>query len=55
MERGYFISLNIDGKLSRDSKVKNIKPSLDLLAAYFNMNIEIISYINELVKKNKVI
>ena len=55
VERGYFISLNIDGKLSRDSKVKNIKPSLDLLAAYFNMNIEIISYINELVKKNKVI
>ena len=54
IEQGYFVSLNLDSKLNRDSKVKNIKPSLDLLTEYLNMNIEIISYINELIKKNKV-
>ena len=56
-QKGYYILLkpyeNATGKKNFDKKVKNIRPSLDLVASFYNWNIERISRISKIIKKYK--
>jgi len=45
IEKGYFELLSPDGTLSKDGKIKNIRPSEELITDFLNLSIEIISYI----------
>jgi hypothetical protein len=49
IKRKYFILLNPDGGVSKDGKIKNIRPSEELITDFLNLSIEIIAYI----EKNK--
>jgi hypothetical protein len=51
IEKGYFVLLSSAGVQGKDGKVKNIRPSEELVTAFLNLSIEIISYINT---KNKL-
>ena len=50
--KGYYILLAPDGDPGKDSKVKNIRPSEELLTDFLNLSLEIISYIEK--KKPKI-
>jgi hypothetical protein len=56
-QKGYYVPLepyeNAEGKKILDKKVKNIRPSLDLIAAFYNWNIDRISSVAEIIKKYK--
>ena len=56
-QKGYYVPLqpyeNSDGEKITDKKVKNIRPSLDLIAAFYNWNIDRIAKIAEIIKKYK--
>jgi hypothetical protein len=45
--KGYFIFLSPDGLASNDGKIKNIRPSEELVADFLNLGINIISYIDK--------
>ena len=55
--KGYYVPLqpyeNNNGKNIQDKKVKNIRPSLDLIAAFYNWNIDRIVKISEIIEKYK--
>jgi hypothetical protein len=51
--RGYYIPLDPISSGVKDKKVKNIRPSIELITAFFNWNIERISIVHELSKKYK--
>ena len=51
--RGYYISLKVDGTPGKDGKVKNIRPSEELIIDFFNLSLEFIYSINSMVKKIK--
>ena len=55
--KGYYIPLepygNNDQKKIKDKKVKNIRPSLDLMAAFYDWNIERIASISKILDKYK--
>ena len=54
IQKGYYIPLEpFDGKKIIDRKVKNIRPSSDLVAAFYNWNIERIALTADLIKKYK--
>jgi hypothetical protein len=57
IQKGYYISLNpfesSEDKKILDKKVKNIRPSLELIASFYNWNIDRISRISDLIKKYK--
>jgi len=44
--KGYYVLLAPDGKVGNDSKVKNIRPSEELITEFLNLSIEIISYLD---------
>jgi hypothetical protein len=46
IKKGYFVLLSPDGLLSKDGKIKNIRPSEELVVDFLNLSIEIISYID---------
>ena len=46
IEKGYFVLLSSAGVQGKDGKVKNIRPSEELVTAFLNLSIEIIAYIN---------
>ena len=50
---GYYISLKVDGTPGKDGKVKNIRPSEELIIDFFNLSLEFIYSINSMVKKIK--
>ena len=54
-QKGYYVPLkphkSIDEKKNLDKKVKNIRPSSDLVAAFYNWNIERIALTADLIKK----
>ena len=50
--KGYYILLAPDGDPGKDSKVKNIRPSEELITDFLNLSLEIISYIEK--KKPKI-
>jgi len=56
-QKGYYVPLepyeNFEGIKIQDKKVKNIRPSLDLIAAFYNWNIDRIAKISEIIKKYK--
>ena len=47
LKKGYFILLTPDGIASSDGKIKNIRPSEELVTDFLNLSIEIISYIEK--------
>ena len=54
IQKGYYVPLEpFQGKKIKDRKVKNIRPSLDLVAAFYNWNIERIALTAELINKYK--
>jgi hypothetical protein len=56
INRGYYVPLepyeNPSAKIS-DKKVKNIRPSIELISAFYNWNIERIVAVSEMIKKYK--
>ena len=56
-QKGYYVPLepyeNFEGIKIQDKKVKNIRPSLDLIAAFYNWNIDRIAKISDIIKKYK--
>ena len=56
-QQGHYVPLepyeNSEGKKILDKKVKNIRPSLELIAAFYNWNIDRIAKISEIIKKYK--
>ena len=57
IQNGYYIPLkpyeSIDKKKNLDKKIKNIRPSSDLIASFYNWNIDRISRISKILKKYK--
>ena len=47
IKRNYFILLAPDGTTGKDGKIKNIRPSEELVTDFLNLGIEIISYIGK--------
>jgi len=47
IEKKHFILLTPDGISGKDGKIKNIRPSEDLVTDFLNLSIEIISYIDK--------
>ena len=56
-QKGYYVPLqpyeNSEGGKISDKKVKNLRPSLDLIASFYNWNIDRISKISEIINKYK--
>jgi len=56
-QKGYYVALkpneNITEKKALDRKVKNIRPSLDLVISFYNWNIDRISRISKILQKYK--
>jgi len=56
INKGYYISLdpvvNENKKIS-DKKVKNIRPSIDLISAFYNWNISRIATVSKIINKYK--
>jgi len=46
LNRKHFVLLVNDGAIGKDSKVKNIRPSEELITDFLNLSLEIISYID---------
>ena len=51
--KGYYISLKVDGTPGKDGKVKNIRPSEELMIDFVNLGLECILSRNSMVKKIK--
>lgn len=51
IQRGYYIALDPYETSISDKKVKNIRPSLELIVAFYNWNIERISSIQNIIDK----
>ena len=51
--RGYYIPLDPMDKEVHDKKIKNIRPSEEVVIAFLNWNIDRISTVNALIKKYK--
>jgi len=56
-QKGFYVPLEpyetIEGNKTLDKKVKNIRPSLDLITAFYNWNIERISSVSKIINKYK--
>ena len=56
-QKGFYVPLEpyetIEGIKTLDKKVKNIRPSLDLITAFYNWNIERISSVSKIINKYK--
>ena len=56
-QKGFYVPLNPfeypGSKKISDKKVKNIRPSVEVIASFYNWNIDRISRISELIKKYK--
>ena len=49
--KGIYVALKPDGEIGTDAKIKNIRPSVELITAFYNWNIERIRVVIELSKK----
>ena len=47
LEKGYYVLLSPDGLKSKDGKIKNIRPSEELVTDFLNLSIDVISYIEK--------
>ena len=53
VEKGYYISMDPYIKDVTDKKIKNIRPSLEVIIAFYNWNIERITTVHNQVEKYK--
>ena len=53
LEKGIFLALKPDGNTGLDAKIKNIRPSEELMIDFLNWSINIFELLNNTVKKNK--
>jgi len=54
VEKGYYVPLDpFDYKKVKDKKIKNIRPSEEIVTEYLNWNIHRISKVAEMIKKYK--
>ena len=51
--KGIYIALKPDGGIGTDTKIKNIRPSEELMIDFLNWSINIFHLLSETVKKNK--
>ena len=51
--KGIYVSLKQDGESGTDAKIKNIRPSEELMVDFLNWSINIFSLLNNTIKKNK--
>tara|TARA_B100000780_G_C20646230_1_gene257451 strand:- start:14 stop:493 length:480 start_codon:yes stop_codon:yes gene_type:complete len=51
--KGVYIALKPDGESGTDAKIKNIRPSEELMIDFLNWSINIFELLNNTVKKNK--
>ena len=47
INKKYFLLLPVDGAVGKDAKVKNIRPSEQLMIDFLNLSVEIISFIDK--------
>tara|TARA_B110000211_G_scaffold127971_1_gene146985 strand:+ start:75 stop:548 length:474 start_codon:yes stop_codon:yes gene_type:complete len=51
--KGIYLALKPDGEVGTDAKIKNIRPSEELMVDFLNWSINIFSLLNNTVTKNK--
>ena len=51
--KGIYVSLEPDGETGTDAKIKNIRPSEELMVDFLNWSINIFELVNNTVKRNK--
>ena len=51
--KGIYVSLNPDGDSGTDAKIKNIRPSEELMIDFLNWSINIFELLDTTIKKNK--
>ena len=51
--KGIYVSLEPDGETGTDAKIKNIRPSEELMADFLNWFINILELLNKTILKNK--
>ena len=51
--KGIYVSLKPDGGIGTDAKIKNIRPSEELMVDFLNWSINIFDSLNNMVKENK--
>lgn len=51
--KGYYVNLKPDGESGTDAKIKNIRPSEELVIDFLNWNINVCALINNTIKDNK--
>ena len=52
--KGIYLALKPDGEVGTDAKIKNIRPSEELMVDFLNWSINIFSLLNNTVTKNKI-
>ena len=52
-KKGIYVLLQPDGKAGTDSKIKNIRPSEELIVDFLNWNIDIFDSIGKIIASNK--
>lgn len=53
LAKNYYVALDPFEKDISDKKIKNIRPSFELITSFYNWNIDRIVYVDNLIKKNK--
>jgi hypothetical protein len=53
IEKGYYVALDPANNLVSDKKIKNIRPSIEVITAFYNWNITRIKNTSNLIKKYK--
>ena len=51
--KGVYVALKPDGEIGTDAKIKNIRPSEDLMVDFLNWSINILTVLNNTITKNK--
>ena len=51
--KGIYVALEPDGEIGTDAKIKNIRPSEDLMIDFLNWSINILDVLNNTITKNK--
>ena len=52
VEKGYYVPLDpLTNKVVKDKKIKNIRPSEEIVTAFLNWNIRRISTVSKIIKK----
>ena len=47
LSKGYYILLHPDGDPGRDAKVKNIRPSEEMIVDFLNLSLEILNFVEQ--------